>query len=78
MRLRVDLEDNGFSSHILRGARDLRRSCAARAAPRRPEVHKHGNCGALHNFVEENRIRGQRFRNRSKHGLARAAPACVG
>jgi hypothetical protein len=78
VRLRVDLEDNRFSSHILRRPRDLWRSCAARAAPRRPEVDKHGNCGAVHDFIEENRIRGQRFCDRSKRGLARAASARVG
>ena len=78
MRLGIDLEDDRFSSHILGRARDFRGSCAARAAPSRPEVHQHRNGSVVDDFVEESRIGGHRFRDRIQRGFARPASAGAG
>src|ERR1700692_2452541 len=78
MRLRVDFEDDCLSSHILGCARDFRGSCAARAAPSRPEVYQHRNSSSGYDFVEESRIGGYRFRDRIKRGFARPASTGAG
>ena len=78
MRLRIDLEDDRLSRHILGRARDFRGSCAARAAPSRPEIHQYRNGSSGYDFVEESRIGGHRFRDRIQRGLARPASAGAG
>ncbi len=78
MSLGVDLEDDRFPGHILGRARHFRRRRAAGTAPRRPEVHQHGNGRVFDDVVEENRIRRERFRDRGKLRFTRAATACVG
>jgi hypothetical protein len=78
MRLRIDLEDDRLSSHILGCARDFRRGGAAGATPSRPEIHQHWNFSRRHDFVEESRIGGDRFRDRIECGFARPASACAG
>lgn len=78
MRLGVDLEDDSFSSHVLRGTRDLGCSRAARPTPFCPEIHQHGNLSVVEDFVEESRIRCQWFCDGRERGFAGAAPASAG
>jgi hypothetical protein len=78
MSFGVNLDDDCFPRHVLGGARNLRRGCAARSAPRCPEVDQDRNLSVLNDFVEKSRICRERFRYRGKVGFASAAAARVG
>jgi hypothetical protein len=73
----VDLEDEGKTRHILRGARDLRGGGATRAAPISPEVDQDGNARVLNDLVEEPSIDLHGFVERWQRGFACAATARV-
>lgn len=78
MSFGVDLDDDCFPRHVLGRARNLRRCCAARSAPRCPEVDQDRNLSVFNDFVEKSRICRERFRYRGEVGFTGAAAACVG
>src|SRR5277367_4797876 len=78
MSFGVDLDDHRFAGHVLGSARNLRRSCTAGPAPRRPEVDQDRNLSVLNDFVEKHRISRERFRDRGEFRFTGAAAACVG
>ena len=78
MSFGVDLDDQCFPGHVLSGARNLRRRCAARSTPRRPEVDQYGNLRILDDFIEESWIGGERLCDGGELGLTGTTTACVG
>jgi hypothetical protein len=78
MSFGVNLDDDCFPCHVVGGARNLRRCCAARSAPPRPEVDQDGNLSVFNDFVEKSRICREWFRYRGEVGFTSAAAACVG
>jgi hypothetical protein len=78
MSFGVDLDDYCFPGHVLGSARNLRRCCAARSAPRCPEVDQDRNLRVFNDFVEKSRVRRERFRDRGEVGFTGAAATCVG
>ena|ERR1700733_2978939 len=78
MSFGVDLDHHCFPRHVLGGARNLRRCCAAGPAPSRPEIDQDRDLSVFNDFVEKSRIRRERFRNRSEFGFTGTAAACIG
>jgi hypothetical protein len=78
MSFGVDLNDHCFPGHVLGGARNFRRCCAAGPAPSRPEVDQDRNLRVFDDFVEKSRVCCERFCDRGKFGFTGAAAARVG
>jgi hypothetical protein len=69
---RVDLQDDGFASHVSGSPRNLWSRGPAWPTPTGPEVDQDGYRGVLDNVVEGSGVDGKRFRERRKLGLARS------
>jgi hypothetical protein len=50
--LGIHFQHHSFARHLRRGASHFRSSHAARSAPGRPEIDKHGNGDIVNDFIE--------------------------